>query len=106
MNNTKKFEELKQKISSFESQIYDYQDLMQTRLDDAHNLKKKMFESFDSHFEREQRAVDKAVEANKKEQREVDKIKAQIEKLKVQIQQITDSDNENSSVSDNNCKDF
>lgn len=106
MNNTEKVEELKQKISSFESQIYDYQDLMQTRLDDAHNLKKKMFESFDSHFEREQRAVDKAVEANKKEQREVDKIKAQIEKLKVQIQQITDSDNENSSVSDNNRKDF
>ena len=99
-------EELKQKINSIESQINDYQELMQSRLDDAHNLKKKMFESFDSHFEREQRAVDKAVESNKKEQREVGKLKEQVEKLRAQIQKIIDLDNEKNSVSNNNRKDF
>ena len=31
---------------------------------------------------REQKAVDKAVEANKKEQREIGKLKEQVEKLK------------------------
>jgi len=44
MGNMKSVEELKQKINSFESQIYDYQEVMQSRLDDTPNLKKKMFE--------------------------------------------------------------
>lgn len=50
-----------------------------------------MFESFDSWFDRKERLVDKAVEANRRDEREINQLKEQkIESLEAQIKQLSE----------------
>lgn len=85
-----KIEELKYDLSSSKDKLYNIQDNCQRRLDNAHDTPKKMFESFDSWFDRKERLVDKAVEANRRDEREINQLKQKIESLEAQIKQLSE----------------